>query len=367
MEFLTAHYHVAAAPEDIAARADALALEQSIEMPLVAVRSEFVREHIVARVGDIAPLPAGGFRVALELAVATTGHEIGQLMNMLFGNCSLQEDVRLVDVVLPPALLGAFPGPRFGIAGLRERLDAHGRALTCTALKPQGLPPAELAALAGTFARAGIDVIKDDHGIANQTYAPFAVRVAACQRAIGAANRETGRRSVYAPSLSGGPRQLAEQARIVAGEGVGAVLAAPMVMGLPTFSDLVEELGVPVIAHPALGGASHIHPPLLCGLIFRLCGADATIFPNYGGRFSYSRELCVALTARAREPHGHLRACLPVPAGGMNVARVPEMLGLYGRDTMLLIGGALLAAGDRLFEHSREFVATVAAHGKSSA
>lgn len=62
-----------------------------------------------------------------------------------------------------------------------------------------------------------------------------------------------------------------------------------------------------------------------------------------------------------------MRACLPVPAGGMNVARVPEMLGLYGRDTMLLIGGALLAAGDGLFEHSREFVATVAAHGKSSA
>lgn len=366
MDCLTVLYHLAASPADVAARAAALALEQSIEMPLAAVRSDYVREEIVARVADVAPLPAGGFRVALELAVETTGSEIGQLMNMLFGNCSLQDDVQLVDVALPPALLGAFPGPRFGIAGLRERLDAHGRALTCTALKPQGLPPSELAALAGTFARAGLDVIKDDHGIANQRYAPFAARVAACQRAVAAANRETGRRAVYAPSLSGGPRQLAEQVRIARDEGVGALLAAPMVMGLPTFAELVAAIEVPVIAHPALGGVSRIHPPLLCGRLFRLCGADATIFPNYGGRFSYSRELCVELTDGARAPHGHLRACLPVPAGGMNVARVPEMLALYGRDTMLLIGGALLSAGDELFERSREFVATVAAHGPSA-
>ena len=64
-----------------------------------------------------------------------------------------------------PALLAAFPGPRYGVAGLRELAGAHGRALTCTALKPQGLAPAALAGLAHRFALAGIDVIKDDHGI----------------------------------------------------------------------------------------------------------------------------------------------------------------------------------------------------------
>lgn len=37
--------------------------------------------------------------------------------------------------------------------------------------------------LAGTFARAGLDIIKDDHGIADQARAPFAERVVACQRA----------------------------------------------------------------------------------------------------------------------------------------------------------------------------------------
>jgi ribulose-bisphosphate carboxylase large chain len=43
----------------------------------------------------------------------------------------------------------------------------------------------------------------------------------------------------------------------------------------------------------------------------------------------------------------------------MSVERVPEMVADYGRDTMLLIGGGLLTAGDALLDRSREFVRRV--------
>ena len=48
------------------------------------------------------------------------------------------------------------------------------RALTCSALKPQGLPAAALADLARRFAQGGIDYIKDDHGLGRSGL--FAVR-----------------------------------------------------------------------------------------------------------------------------------------------------------------------------------------------
>jgi ribulose-bisphosphate carboxylase large chain len=54
---------------------------------------------------------------------------------------------------------------------------------------------------------------------------------------------------------------------------------------------------------------------------------------------------------------------LPVPAGGMSVERVPEMRGVFGNDTMLLIGGSLLAAGEQLFARCRAFVAAVRDQG----
>lgn len=373
MSRILAHYDVAAPAAEIEARAAALALEQSIEMPLDAVTSDRIRREVVASVERIEPIDGSGgpqlHRVVLGLAPATMVRadgtaEVGQLVNMAFGNCSLQDDVTLVDVELPAGLLAAWPGPRFGLDGLRERVGATAgerRALTMTALKPQGLPPAELAALAATFARAGLDIVKDDHGIADQGAAPFAARVAACQRAISEANAATGGHTVYAPSLSGGPRQLAEQARIVADEGVGMVLACPMVMGLPTFDELVRhELACPVVAHPAFGGAGRMAPPLLLGRLFRLLGADATIFPNHGGRFSYSPATCARLAQVALEPWGHLRPCAPVPAGGMTVDRVPEMLEFYGPDVILLIGGGLLSAGAELETRARQFAARVA-------
>lgn len=366
MEWLRASYHISANPQDIHARAEALAIEQSLEMPVSAVGQPQILEEILGRVESVEPIGEGRFRVGLRLSVATTGFEVGQLLNVLFGNCSLQEEVELVDVDLPEPLLSVFSGPRFGIAGLREVAGAYGRPLTCTALKPGGMSPEALAALAHTFALAGLDFIKDDHGIANQAYSPFPVRVAAIQRAVEKANRETGGTSCYLPHLSGSPETLLQQARLAAQEGVRAVMVAPMLVGLPVFYQLVQELKMPVLAHPAFAGL-RIAPPLFFGKLFRLFGADAVIYPNYGGRFSYSPQTCAELARAARQPWGHLRPAMPVPAGGMSVERVGEMLGFYGPDTMLLIGGGLLSAGSGLLEKSREFVRKVAESTKHQA
>ncbi|MBL0143223.1 MAG: ribulose 1,5-bisphosphate carboxylase [Betaproteobacteria bacterium] len=376
---ILATYRVTASASDIDARATALATEQSVEMPVDAIRDPRVLGEVVATVESVRsclsapgsaqpPLPSrsgkgasgeDSYEVTLGIAAGTTGHEASQLVNMLFGNCSLQPEVELLDVAFPNGYAPAFPGPAFGIAGLRDRLQAPYRALTCTALKPQGSTVEHLASLAGAFARAGIDVIKDDHGLANQSFSPFAARVPAVQRAIDAANRETGGHTIYAPTFSGGPKALAEQARIAGDCGVGMALVAPMLVGLPAFVEMRREFGLALLAHPALAGACRMAPALLLGKLFRLFGADATIFPNHGGRFSYSRDTCLAIAAAARDPWECLAPILPVPAGGMGVARVGEMIADYGRDTMLLIGGGLLTAGDALAERSREFVATV--------
>lgn len=105
---------------------------------------------------------------------------------------------------LPPALAAAFAGPITGEPGLRARLGLGGtRALTCSAIKPQGAPVDLLAHLAGQFALGGIDWIKDDHGMADQAYGRFADRMAACAAAVREATRRTGHPTRYAPSLSG--------------------------------------------------------------------------------------------------------------------------------------------------------------------
>jgi ribulose-bisphosphate carboxylase large chain len=366
MTWITATYRVDAAPADVERRALALALEQSIECPIEAVTSRYVLEEIVGRVDAIEPLPEGGYRVRVRLSSATIGEDPAQLISMVYGNCSLWDDVQLLDVDLSPEVRAMFAGPRHGIGAIRSLLEAPRRAMTCTALKPQGLPVAELANLCETFGLGGVDVIKDDHGIADQAYSPFSLRVPALRAAAERAAQRVGKPVFYAPNLTGTPRKLRERAALARSCGIKVVLVEPMVIGLPAFYDLVDEFPEFVyLAHPAFGGATRISPRFLFGRLLRLYGADAVIFVNYGGRFSYPPEECAAIADRLREPWDGLRPALPVPAGGMLVERVPELLEFYGRDSMMLIGGNLLIARERLLDRTREYVERV--HGAVAA
>jgi ribulose-bisphosphate carboxylase large chain len=178
------------------------------------------------------------------------------------------------------------------------------------------------------------------------------------------ANGETGGRSVYAPSLTGHYGQLKEHLDFSRDAGVRVILVAPMVSGVGSLAALARDGGVPIVAHPALAGVARIASPLILGKLFRLFGADATIFPNTGGRFSWPAEVCGAIADAARSSWHGLAPMLPVPAGGMLLSRVTEMRQRFGEDTMLLIGGGLLVARDALAERAREFVSAVQASGE---
>ena len=356
-------YHVRGDARSIEERASAIAVEQSVEMPVAAIADDFVRAEIVGRVLGIAEKASGLFEVCIALSGETVGRDPGQLINMLFGNTSLHADVALHDVELPGALVAAFEGPRHGLHALRRRVGAPVRALTCSALKPQGLPADRLAALALSFAQGGIDYVKDDHGLADQAYSPFGARVEAIAAAL-RGGAQTGRPATrYVPSLSGDLDTMRAQIEVARGAGIDTVMAAPMIMGLANFHRLVREHpDMAFFAHPTLAGAA-IAPPLLFGKLFRMLGADAVIFPNHGGRFGYSPETCRRLAATALQDWHGLCPCVPVPAGGMTRERVPEMLDFYGPDIMLLIGGALLEAGARLVEATAAFVVEVQRYG----
>jgi ribulose-bisphosphate carboxylase large chain len=232
--------------------------------------------------------------------------------------------------------------------------------LTCSPLKPQGLPAARLAELAKNFAQGGVDYIKDDHGLADQDYSPFAARVEAVAAALRDVAQARGGAARYVPSLSGDLDAMRAQIALAKDAGVDTVMVAPVIAGFSNFHRLVRENpSIAFVAHPTMAGAARIAPALLLGTLFRLLGADAVVFPNYGGRFGYSPDTCHALARAALDERDGLRPAVPMPAGGMTIDRVREMLDFYGADVMLLIGGALLEARENLRQATSAFVAEV--------
>lgn len=361
--FLEVTYRISPSDADADEAAQAILLEQTVETPLsVAERYPFVREHMMGHIGEIVADDHGEHTVTLVLPTQTAASDPAQFLNVLFGNSSLRDDIRLDDFRISPSFEALFPGPRHGIGGLRQASGVVDRPLTCSALKPAGLQLGELAKLCRDFTAGGIDLIKDDHYLANQPFASFEERVQTCLDAVSDASAARGGQStIYIPNLSGTPDTVRRQAEFAQEAGVKAVMIAPMLLGLPMLHELTTDvLDVPVLAHPSFGGAVRMRPATLFGKVFRLFGADAVIFANYGGRFSYSAEVCAGIADALRAEWMWIRSAFPVPAGGMDANRAAELVRFFGSDTILLVGGSLLEAGDDLTAKTTAFTERVA-------
>lgn len=361
MDVLRVSYRLAVSPSEAPARAEALAREQSVEVPRAVLRDASVAERTLGRVESVEPLSETSALAHIAFPLTATARDPAQLLNLLFGNASLQADVDCVDAEFPESLLEALQGPRFGVAGLREILGVEARALTCTAAKPMGLSPESLAELVHAFALAGLDVVKDDHGLADHDFCPFEARVEACLDAASRAADETGRLALYVPNLIGTPERVWRQLDFAQRRGARAVMVSPLLLGLPTFWELCHRrASLPVLAHPSFSGLRGLGAPLLHGSLLRAYGADAVIFVGWAGRFGTPREACAELASRLRTCWGGLRRALPVPGGGIALENAAEQVAFYGADCMLLCGGDLQLDSGPPTRRARAFVQAVA-------
>jgi ribulose-bisphosphate carboxylase large chain len=353
-------YAIEGNEEQARAKAIDLCFEQTVEFPETLVPERLIREGVVGRLDSLDRRDERSFLAAVSFAGDAATGDLTQWLNMVMGNTSLKPGIRVERIDLGPTA-AAFRGPRFGRAGLRELLGVFDRPLLCTALKPMGLPVGDLADLAYRFASGGIDLIKDDHGLADQRFCRFEDRVSHCAAAVARANRETGLRCRYLPNVTAGPDQMPRRATFAKDCGAGGLLMSPGLCGFEAMRQLADDdvLALPILSHPAFQGGFIASPNsgfshhALFGQIPRLAGADATIFPNFGGRFSFSREDCIALAAGTGAPMAGIRPIFPVPAGGMSVAQVHELAAAYGSELIILVGGGLFRAGPDLAENCR--------------
>jgi ribulose-bisphosphate carboxylase large chain len=348
--------------KDARAKAEDICIEQTVEFPADEVPEGVIRDHVFGRIESFERGDQESFVAIISYAVEIAAGELTQLLNVIFGNSSIKPGIRVENLDLPESLLSRYKGPRFGRNGIRKMLNVPERPLLSTAIKPMGLSCGELADLAYQFALGGMDMIKDDHGLTDQCCSPFEERVKRCSEAVAQANRETGGQSIYVANVTAPHAEVMTRARIAKDAGAGGLMIAPGLTGFDLMRELADDdsLGLPILTHPALqgsfvtgtGGMSH---GVIFGLLARLAGADATIFPNFGGRFSFSREECKDIFKGTEAPMGRIKSIFPAPGGGMSLARVPEMLETYGKDLIFLIGGGLFKHGPDLVENCRHF------------
>jgi ribulose-bisphosphate carboxylase large chain len=360
---ITAVYQVTGSEKDARAKADLICIDQTVEASEEVLTPD-LRERIVGRIEEFCPVSAGRYAVTIVYAGDLIGHDCASLLNVLFGTSSLRTGVRLLSFDLAKSLLSAWRGPRFGMQGLREATGVQDRALVCAVLKPLGRSPQELADLAFRFTLGGVDLIKDDQGLMDQSFCPFDERIVRCAEAITKGAAERGRPCLYLPHVSGPPDRIRRRAQRAKQAGAGGLLVAPGLTGFDALRTLAEDdaASLPIMSHPAFLGSyavnpdSGIAPAALYGQLPRLAGADVSIYPGYGTGYVMAKADCSAIAAACRSAWHHLQPAFPTAAGRIGFEQAAELGSFYGRDVVFILGSRIQQDPRGLIAATQRFV-----------
>ncbi len=234
--------------------------------------------------------------------------------------------IRLQDIRFPDCYLAAFEGPQFGLAGLRDRLQAFDRPIFFGVIKPNiGLPAEPFAELGYQSWLGGLDIAKDDEMLADIPWCPLTERAGALGEARSRAERETGVPKVYLANITDEVDRLLDLHDLAVEQGANALLVNAMPVGLSGVRMLRRHARVPLIAHfPFIAAFSRlsgygIHSRVLTRLQ-RLAGFDSVIMPGFGPRMMTPEHEVMDCVRACLDPMGAIRPCLPVPGGSDSAA-----------------------------------------------
>lgn len=303
-------------------------------------------------------------KVAYPIDLFESGN-MPQVLSSIAGNIfgmKAIENLRLEDVSFPPALVKSFPGPQFGISGIRKIFGVKDRPLTVSVPKPKVGMTSEEHAEAGYEAwLGGLDLLKDDENLSSQSFNQFERRARLSFKMRDRAEKLTGEKKSYLINVTAETREMLKRARLVKNLGGEYVMVDILTAGwaaVQTLREECEELGLAIHAHRAFHAAFTRNPKhgmsmVVVAKIARLQGVDQIHIGTVVGKLESPKEEVLALqkevTSDRVEASGRLLAqdwcgikpVFPVSSGGLHPGLVPQVMKLLGHDILIQIGGGI--------------------------
>ncbi|MEM4188410.1 MAG: type III ribulose-bisphosphate carboxylase [Candidatus Hadarchaeum sp.] len=286
---------------------------------------------------------------------------LSSIAGNIFGMKAI-ESLRLEDVSFPPSLVKSFPGPQFGISGIRRIFGVKDRPLTVSVPKPKVGMSSEEHASAGYEAwSGGLDLLKDDENLSSQSFNQFERRARLSFKMRNKAEKETGERKSYLINITAETREMLRRARMVKSLGGEYVMVDILTTGwaaVQTLRDECERLGLALHAHRAFHAAFTRNPKhgmsmRVVAKVARLQGVDQLHVGTVVGKLESPKEEVLALkeTITSDRVNGSdgflpqdwcgLRPVFPVSSGGLHPGLVPQVMKLLGHDILIQIGGGI--------------------------
>ena len=319
------------------------------------------------------------FKVAYPMDLFEANN-ISGLFAGIIGNIAgmkMVSEMRVYEVRLPRKIIQAFPGPAFGIEGVRKMLGKKKECLVCTVPKPKigrtDVEQAKLARILFNSGRGTYDGIKDDENLLDFYFNRYDKRCKMVLAEARAAEKATGNKKFYLCNTThSNINEMLRRAKLIK-ENKGYFMMMDVVTTGFAAVDSVRRAntGLAIHAHRAMHGfitrdnSPGIHGKgklygfsvsmIFLAKIFRLLGVDSlhggsplAKMEDYGEAI-YIKDV---LQTKETKPHSiipslgqkwwHIKPVWMVASGGLHPGDFEAVLKTLGNDIIIQCGGGLL-------------------------
>ncbi|AGB05248.1 ribulose bisphosphate carboxylase, type III [Aciduliprofundum sp. MAR08-339] len=277
----------------------------------------------------------------------------------VFGMKSV-ENLRVLDTRFPLELLSEYPGPKYGVQGVREMTGVRDRPFLGTIIKPKiGLPAKMHAEVAYEAWVGGLDIVKDDENLASQDFNRFEERLSLTLEKKDLAEEETGEKKIYLVNITAPYREMIRRAELVQDAGNEFVMIDVFISGFSAVQSYREEgFKMAIHAHRAMHAAITRNPRhgitmLALAKIYRVLGVDNLHIGTAVGKMEGSAAEVSAIReeiqmgnvpandTRFQQSWGDIKPVLAVASGGLHPGHVPAVVDILGKDIVIQAGGGV--------------------------
>lgn len=307
----------------------------------------------------------GTHRLEVELALPHTMVEGGSVAGLLsVVSASLTgTGARLVDIRVPDMLVRTFAGPSFGVRGLRDTTNKHGRPLLATTIRPlHGLSPRQYGRAVFETLAAGIDITCDPTLLHHIPLNPWRERFRFAAEAVLAASRDSNEFKTHAVNVTAATvEDMLERCEWAKDLELATVLVDSASVGWSALQSLARwcsrnDMVLCAMGGRALGG--DMLSEQLQAKLLRLLGCDVVSTGSpLRGNVSNRRFVGGVLaalrddTVSAQADSGHhfqqafagLNAACPAVGGGHNPWHFPRLLDAVDDASIIQCGGSVMS------------------------
>ncbi len=317
------------------------------------------------------------FKIAYRVDLFELDNMSGLLAGVVgnIGGMKMIKALRCLDIRFPRAMVQAFPGPQFGIEGVREMLQVERGPLLLTVPKPKvgrtAKEQAELAKILFTAGNGEYHGIKDDENLTSLFFNNFDERCELVHRVRREVEEKTGKRKFYLANITHSNLDtMISRADKIKAYGGRWMMMDVVTTGFAALHTMrLRSPGLAIHAHRAMhslftresGPGVHDKGEIydfsmsmvVNSKIMRLLGVDSlhggapkTKMENYGEPKLIRDALQLDITPETSVTLGQnwfgMKPVWHVASGGLHPGSVPEVLRQLGEDVMLQCGGGVL-------------------------